>query len=155
MDSPPARAALCGTVFGMIPQADDLPDVHTGTELTARWRQLLEPLVFDRRSLWLGWWSADGRQAPLLMPIDDLPAEPDPELIRSFWGVLTQTLDEFTPDGHAGMVLTRPGLPGPTVGDQRWATALADTAPSDPPISWSLHVAAAEELVALQVPDRL
>lgn len=155
MDNVRARTALWGTVFGMIPQADDLPDVRTGTELTARWRQLLEPLRFDQRSLWLGWWTACGRQEPILMPIDELPAEPDPAMIQNLWGVLTQALDEVTPDGHVGMVLTRPGPPGPTVGDQQWATALADTAPSDPPISWSLHVAAADELVALQVPERL
>src|SRR5439155_4322552 len=52
--------------------------VSSDVELTERWRALLQldgPPV--RRSLFLAWLRTDGTTVPLLIPVEDLPLEPD------------------------------------------------------------------------------
>jgi len=52
--------------------------VRSALALTRRWIDLLQPSTFGARALWLAWFDADGRQSPVLVPVDNLPVTPDP-----------------------------------------------------------------------------
>lgn len=118
--------------------------IRTADELTRRWKQLLDPPVFGRRSLWLMWLDDDGLMLPVVVPVDDVPPVPDGGML---WG-LRQLHDgvveqQLTGDGHLAMALCRPGHAAITEDDGEWAEAL-DELLGDGQIdgTWSLHLAA-------------
>jgi hypothetical protein len=55
--------------------------VRTDSDLLVRWRQLMGPWAFGRRSPWPLWFDADGRQLPIVVPVDDVPEYPDPPML--------------------------------------------------------------------------
>ena len=134
------------------PPLADVP-IRSADDLTARWRQLLDPPEFGRRSLWLTWFGPDGRMMPLVVPVDDIPLVPD---LAIFGGlremahmVLLQQLDG---EGHLAMALCRPGGPAIREDDDAWVNALHGTLDEGRfEGTWSLHLAAGgqvSELVA-------
>ena len=62
------------------PPLADVP-VRSSLALTRRWVSLLAPLSFADRSLWLTWLGQDGRQSPVLIPVEDVPVQPDRHLV--------------------------------------------------------------------------
>ncbi|PWW23462.1 hypothetical protein JD79_02636 [Geodermatophilus normandii] len=75
------------------PAVADVP-VRSPLALTRRWASLLQPLVFDARSLRLSWIGPDGRQSPVLLPIGDLPDRPDLRLVSGLLGGRVEPLVE-------------------------------------------------------------
>ncbi|MGY1746737.1 hypothetical protein [Blastococcus sp. SYSU D00695] len=122
------------------------PDVRTTSdrELTERWRALLQldgpP---SRRSLWLTWLRPDGTMVPLLMPIDDVPIEPDREVLAHL-AVAHETVadgEDVDPgELHLAMLLERPGPAGLSPDDHAWSSAVEAVLRDRAGLDCSLHV---------------
>jgi hypothetical protein len=135
------------------PQLASVP-VRSADDLTARWASLLDPPVFGARSLWLTWLDDDGLMLPVIVPVDDLPALPDRQLMSSLLTVVGGVLDDQLPDddGHVAFALCRPGSPEATGDDDAWAEALQLAFDDAIDGTWSLHLAAAGRVTALVGP---
>ena len=127
--------------------------VRSPSELTARWRTMLEPPVFGARALWLSWFDADGRQSPLVVPVDDLPESPDPAIYDGLRGLNATVVDtQPGPGGHLAMALCRPGGATVTDSDDEWVAALSEVFDGLVDQTWSLHLAAARRVLPLVEP---
>jgi hypothetical protein len=117
--------------------------VRSAGELTQRWAQLLDPPEFSARSLWMTWFDDEGRQLPVVVPIDELPLLPDRAMLTGLLR-LHDTVSEQTDvgKGHLAMALCRPGRPVITAADDEWAEALRDELDGRFDGTWSLHLAA-------------
>ncbi len=122
------------------PELASVP-VRSALALTRRWVALLAPPVFGSRSLWLTWLDTSGLMLPLVIPIDDLPLEPEEFVLR---GVLQmhETIGEQRDVTHLALALTRPGDAIPTADDEAWAASLRDGLDDPLDATWSLHLAA-------------
>ncbi len=132
------------------PALTDAP-VRSPLALTRRWISLLQPLTFETRSLWLGWFDAQGRQSPVLVPVDDLPVTPDPSMFESL-RLLNETVvaAQLGDGSHLAMALRRPGEAVVSDSDDEWVDALSEVFDGLVGQTWSLHLAAGgrvEELV--------
>ncbi|WP_448609498.1 hypothetical protein [Geodermatophilus sp. URMC 60] len=125
--------------------------VRSAAELTQRWADLLDPPVFATRSLWLMWLTADGRSLPVVVPIEDLPAAPDPLTLRGLVDV-HETLTEGLDVPHLAMVLCRPGHAVITADDDEWAEGLWLLLDDVVEGGWSLHLAAGGRVVPVVGP---
>lgn len=125
--------------------------VHTTTELTELWRDMMGPGGFSCRSLWMIFIADDGEMAPVVAPCDDLPLEPDEPFLHGF----KQIISELTADSElsAAFLLSRPGPSQLRAEDRRWAAALIETL--GPQLSpWPIHLATAGR-VRVIAPDDL
>ncbi|WP_104524618.1 hypothetical protein [Blastococcus atacamensis] len=121
--------------------------VRSAAELTSRWSALLDPPEFAARSLVLTWFASDGRQEPMVIPVEDVPRVPDVALLvdvrQLHESVLTGQLGGR---GHLALALCRPGSGSPTPDDEAWVEALRELLDDG---AWSLHLAAAGSVVPL------
>ena len=133
------------------PALADVP-VRSTLALTRRWVTLLSPLSFSGRTLWLAWLGPDGRQSPVLAPVEDIPIEADRHLAVGLLDVHAELARSIPGDDvHLAMALARPGGSVPTEDDDEWAGAFHDVLDSALDGTWSLHLAAGgrvESLVA-------
>jgi hypothetical protein len=99
------------------------PIIHGQADLEDVWRNLMEPLGFSGRSLWLMFIDADDRAMPQLTQIEELPVElGDEELLG-----LQQLLSHFSDTGlRPAFLLSRPGAGGLTSDDRRCAAQVLD-----------------------------
>jgi hypothetical protein len=134
------------------PALSEVP-VRSALSLTRRWVALLQPPTFAARSLWLAWFDAEGRQSPVLVPIDDLPVVPDPSMFDGL-RVLNETvaMAQLGDDGHLAMALCRPGDVVVTDSDDEWVDALSEIFDGLVGQTWSLHLAAGGRVVELVGP---
>jgi hypothetical protein len=131
------------------PPLADVP-IRSADELTQRWTVLLDPPIFGARSLVLTWLDAEGRMLPILMPIDDIPRNPDAELLEGLRRVHIGVAASHLPDGgHFAIALCRPGGPEVTRDDDVWAEALCEALDGMPQPYWSLHLATGGTIVPL------
>src|SRR4051794_20712663 len=103
----------------------DLPPVRTAADLFALWQRLMGSGGFGRSSIWVVVLDADGVVQPVIMPIDDIPPEPDQVAIRNLARVVADAFDDGT-GASVALLLSRAGLPGRPAADRRWARALVD-----------------------------
>jgi len=135
------------------PAIAEIP-VRSAAELTRRWEQLLEPPTFRLRSLWLTWFDADGRQSPVVIPIDDLPRSPDAGMFEGLRLLNESVVSAGLGDGgHLAMALCRPGKAVPLDSDDEWVDALAGIFDGLVDQTWSLHLAAGGVIKPLVEPD--
>ncbi len=110
------------------PSPTDLPILLTDADVLHRVRTLVGPACTDRQ-LWVMFVDGDGRQAPVLMPIAELPRFPDPERVANLTRILGGLHDELATDlGPGSVILTLERL-GPDhmlPQDRDWAQALTD-----------------------------
>ena len=136
------------------PPLADVP-VRTAADLPRRWATLLDPPVFSARSLWLTWFDDEGLMSPIVVPVDELPALPD---LRTLRGLLTlhDTVAEQIgwADGHLALALCRPGPAECSDDDGEWAEGLAAELEDTIDGTWSLHLAAAGQVVPVVAPPR-
>jgi hypothetical protein len=104
------------------------PPLATDDAVLERIEQLVGSAIVPRR-LWVMFVDGDQRQAPVMMPIDDIPLRPD----RTVDG-LGQVLAGIAPDlatdtgpGSVIFVLERLGNARVTPDDRAWARALSAT----------------------------
>jgi hypothetical protein len=128
----------------------DVP-VRSALALTRRWVSLLQPPTFGARSLWLTWFDAEGKQSPVLVPVDDLPVTPDPSMFDGLRLLNETVVSAQLGDGsHLAMALCRPGEAVVSDSDDEWVDALGEVFDGLVGQTWSLHLAAGgrvEELV--------
>lgn len=101
-------------------------------DLPLLWSTLMGGGGIDRRSLSLVILDDDGRPAPVVVPIDDIPEIPSPPEVDSF-GVFINHLVGF---GTPVLLLSRPGPSAVQDHDRHWARAMASFAPR-----WPMHLA--------------
>src|SRR3990170_2966973 len=109
---------------------EDAPPVRSDTDLLVRWRQLMGPWGFGRRSLWVLWFNGEGTQLPLVVPVDDIPESPDEQFLVNLMGIVDEVAcaDEAQSPITVAMALSRPGSSRLTDSDRRWARSLRDHA---------------------------
>ena len=91
------------------------PQITTQTELCAAWERLMGPHGFGRRSLWLMFLRPDDVPLRQLTEIEDLPREPDAELVDR----LMRMCEELAEDGlRLAVLLSRPGRDGLSAADR-------------------------------------
>lgn len=129
MDNPVSAVVRIET-SGM---SSEEPPLRNAVDLSALWRRLMGRGLFETRTLWLLFLDETDRPTKLIVPIEDIPAEPDLEALdgigRMLDGVVNGALDGVLDDGvlHHGcggtvpMLLSRPGSGVMTDGDRRWA----------------------------------
>ena len=96
------------------PPLADVP-IRSAADLTSRWATVLDPPIFGARSLWLMWLGADGRMAPIVVPVDDVPEQFDDRmtvglLAEQSWVAMGLVADPITgkirknlPDARRGI----------------------------------------------------
>lgn len=108
------------------PNALTAPPLLTDADVHERVRALVGPAITDRQ-LWIMFVDGDNRQAPVIMPISDIPREPEPRMLRNLGEVLAGVCPELATDAGAGSVILtveRRGLDGVLPTDRAWADAL-------------------------------
>lgn len=84
----PPRGPASGQSLGMtIPNFADAPALLTDTDVLLRVEQLVGHAVADR-TLWIMWVDGDGRQAPVVMPVEEFPRDPEPAQLDGLATVL-------------------------------------------------------------------
>ena len=128
--------------------------VRSAAELTTRWRTLLEPPVFRARSLWLAWFDGDGRQSPVVVPVDDIPVSPDTGIYAGLRGLNAAVAESQGGHGcHLAMALCRPGKASVSDSDGEWVAALSEVFDGLNGQTWSLHLAAGGLVLPLVEPE--
>ena len=121
----------------------DVP-VTSDAELAEHWRGLLHlDGAPSGRTLYLSWLRADGTAVPLLVPIGELPLEPD----RAALGHLLELHDtvagseQVAPAAlHLAMCLERRGPAGLSPDDHAWCSAIEAVIRDRCGIDCSVHV---------------
>ena len=110
------------------PSSTPDPDAIIATDADAR--ELLSTMLGPalRRQLWAFLLASNGRQLPIVIPIDGMPASPSDEELRSIVSSLGQVLDEYGPGGSILFALERPGDETPHGFDELWADGLHSAA---------------------------
>jgi len=107
------------------------PDTIISTDADAR--ELLCTLLGPalRRQLWSFLLASNGRQLPIVIPIDGIPVSPSEDELRSIVSSLGQVLDEYGPGGSILFALERPGDETPHGFDELWADGLHSAADAE------------------------
>lgn len=105
--------------------------VTTVQDLAALWSSVLADGGFGRRSLHVLILDDEGRPAPVVVPIDDIPEVPTAAEIDGF-GRLLEHLEGF---GTPVLLLSRPGPSAVMEPDRQWARALQRLTPR-----WPVHL---------------
>lgn len=125
--------------------------VRTDADLYQLWSDLMGRGGFGRRSLWMIFIEQDAQLSRVVVPIDDVPLEPDDLLLGNLGEILEQVIEP--PVSSVAMLLSRPGPRSMIAGDRRWALALR--AAVDPALMpWPVHLATTDS-VQVFAPDDL
>ncbi|WP_131802035.1 hypothetical protein [Klenkia taihuensis] len=120
--------------------------VTDAAELTERWRGLLQHMrAPESRTLCLAWLHRDGTMAELVIPVDDVPVEPDRTMIghlRGFHDEVAEQTGVDPADLHLAMCLERRGPTYLTPDDHAWVAALESVMRTREGLDCSVHVAA-------------
>ena len=124
----PRGPAAPAKLFDMTrtPAPRDLPALLTDDDIRRRVESLVAPAL-RHGTLWLFFLDGDRRQAPVVVPVEDMPHLPD-ETVDALGEVLEEIVPDLATDtGPGSVVLVRERLgPGDVLGsDRTWARALA------------------------------
>jgi len=127
-------------------------EITNDTDLREHWVSLMGEETFEKPALWLVFIEHDRRVAPVVVPIEDIPDEPDDETLAQVAVFVARAREEL---GVASvpMLLSRPGSGEMTAADRRWAKALT-AAFRDQPRQWPIHLAT-HQRVQVFAPDDL
>ena len=109
------------------------PPITSAADLARFWAALMGDGGFGRRTLWLVLLDDEGRPAPAVVPVDDVPDVPSAADVDSFG----HFFDHLGGYGTPVLLLSRPGPPVVGEDDRQWGRALAPLAPR-----WPVHLAA-------------
>jgi hypothetical protein len=99
--------------------------VRTDTDVLARVDAIIDPAARRDRTLWLFFLNPDGTQPQVVMPIDDIPAYPEPDDAEGLFEMLAHLFDPDGPGGSLVVTITRSGTTELTDSDRRWAAVLS------------------------------
>lgn len=126
--------------------------VRTNAELTRLWEEMMGTGGFARRSIWHIFFHADGQMCPVILPIDDIPLEPDALMLDNLVHVVGEVM-RLSDVASLAVLLSRPGEPAMSVDDRRWARAIH--AVFAPKLQlWPIHLATTDRL-QIFAPDDL
>lgn len=126
--------------------------MRTSAELTELWEDMMGEGGFGTRRVWHIFLDRDGRLNPTVVPIDDLPPEPDDTFVGNLAHIMRKVLAD-SPGDTVAVLLSRPGPAQMTAGDRRWARVLlAAFGPELCP--WPVHLATCDR-VQVFAPDDL
>jgi hypothetical protein len=103
---------------------DDEP-IRTTAQLSALWSELMGGGGFGTRTLWLLFLDEDHRPIKVIVPIEDIPLEPDPATLDAIARILDDVLADTGP-ASVPMLLSRPGPLAMTDVDRTWALAIRE-----------------------------
>ncbi|WP_052591813.1 hypothetical protein [Luteipulveratus mongoliensis] len=126
--------------------------IKTEVDLLELWEGLMGEGGFSQRSLWLIFLDREGRPTPLIVPIDELPDEPDPDDVARIARLIEHAREEVKVES-VPMLLSRPGPTWMQDGDRRWAAALTEAFAGQQP-QWPIHLATTDH-VQVFAPDDL
>ncbi|MFC4948944.1 hypothetical protein [Pseudonocardia sp. GCM10023141] len=109
-----------------LPNASDAPPLHTDADVLERVRQIVGPAIAASQ-LWIMFVDGDGRQAPVVMPVSDVPRHPPTGLLAGLTGVIGGLHRELITDRGSGSVILTYERVGPDAvqpADREWAAAL-------------------------------
>jgi hypothetical protein len=112
------------TITGGTPEYDLLAPLDTDTDVLDRVGQVISHDARRDRSLWLMFLAADAVQLPVVVPIDDVPANPEPGAAESVCDVIARVLNDAVPGGSVVITLVRDSARGVTDSDHNWLMAL-------------------------------
>jgi hypothetical protein len=102
--------------------------LRTDTEILARIGQLIPASAREWRSLVLFFLDGQARTLPVVVPIDDVPEDPEPAVLENLCWILSQVLGEHEPGASVVIMLTRPGAARADGSDLLWRERMGDAA---------------------------
>jgi hypothetical protein len=102
--------------------------LRTDAEILHRIGQLIPPSAREWRSLVLFFLDGQSRTLPVVVPVDDVPEDPEPAVLENLCWILAQVLGEQEPDASVVIMLTRPGEAAPDGCDLLWRERMGDAA---------------------------
>jgi hypothetical protein len=111
-----------------IPNPADAPLLLTDADVLQRVEQLVGPATATRQ-LWVMFVDGDGRQAPVVMPISEIPLRPEKRVTGNLAAVLAGLCADLATDAGGGSViltLERSGRDTVLPVDRDWAAALQE-----------------------------
>ncbi|MFC8599810.1 hypothetical protein [Isoptericola sp. NPDC057191] len=116
-------------------------------------RFLADGTFARRRTLTVTWLDADDRLLGVALPLEDVPARPDPEILAGLSAVLRSVVDDEAPGGSAVAVLDRPGDATVTADDRAWNRGLREQAAAQDVRLRGFFVAAGGQVRPLTLDD--
>ncbi len=116
------------TITDGTPEYDLLASLDTDADVLDRIDHVVGEEARRNRSLRLFFLAADAVQLPVVVAIDDVPANPAPGAAESICEITGRVLDDAAPGGSTVITLTRDHGPSATESDQQWLTALRTAA---------------------------
>jgi hypothetical protein len=98
--------------------------VVTDHDVLARVSAIIEPAVRRQRSLWLFFLERDGKQANLVVPIDDVPERPEAPIVANVCYVASESVAQAPRILSVVIALSRPGTIRRTESDRHILRAL-------------------------------
>jgi hypothetical protein len=111
-----------------LPNPANAPLLLTDTDVLQRVEQLVGRAIATRQ-LWVMLVDGDGRQAPVVIPISDVPLRPEARVIDNLAAILAGLCADLTTDtGNGTVILTleRIGRDAVLPVDRQWAAALQE-----------------------------
>jgi hypothetical protein len=107
-------------------QATDLlaVPVITDHDVLDRVAAIIDPTARHSRTLWLFFLDAEGGQANLVVPIDDVPERPSADMIGNVCYVAAEAIAQSPPGTSVVITLSRPGTIRLTDADRHFLRAL-------------------------------
>ena len=102
--------------------------LRTDEEILDRIGQLIQPESREWRSLVLFFLDGAARTLPVVVPVDDVPEDPEPAIIENLCWILSQVLGKQEPDASVVIMMTRPGEAKAAATDLIWRDRLASAA---------------------------
>lgn len=105
--------------------AMDEGPIRTPAQLSALWGELMGGGGFGTRTLWLLFLDEDHRPLKVIVPIEDIPLEPDAATLDAIGRILDDVLVDTGP-ASVPMLLSRPGPLSMTDADRAWAVEIRE-----------------------------
>lgn len=146
----PARISI---TIGSLVATSAPPASHSRSSPRARALAAADgPVGLRPAQPWLLWFDAEGRQLPVVVPVDDIPETPT-RLLANLMHIADEIAAQGGDDATAAMTLSRPGSARVQDGDRAWARALHRQGALAGVRLWPVHLATTGSVRPLTLDD--